>query len=94
MKPDFPEIDIDLNARMTKNGYALRRGALDGLARLGLTIEQAVGRRFTFNGGDDTHAGGEPAEIVFDGTIVKDAEWGYLAAEDSKGIYWRPKREA
>ncbi len=46
---------------------------------------------FTFNGGDDTPDGGEPVEIVFDGTIERDSKWGYLAVSDPKGVYWRAK---
>ena len=46
---------------------------------------------FTFNAGDDTTEGGDPVEIVFDGTIEKVARWGYLAVSDSKGVYWRVK---
>ena len=91
MKPALPDIFCDLNACMTDNGYALTIGSIQDLARLGLTAEQAVGMQFTFNGGDDTSDGGEPVEIVFDGTIEKDQKWGYLAVSDSKGIYWRAK---
>ena len=91
MKPALPEIFFDVNARMTDNGYALTNGSIQDLASLGLTAEQAVGMRFTFNAGDDTPDGGDPVEIVFEGTIEKDAKWGYLAVSDSKGIYWRGK---
>ena len=92
MKPALPEIFCDLNARMTDNGYALTSGSLQDLASLGLTVEQAVGMQFTFNAGDDTSEGGDPVEIVFDGTIESDAKWGFLAVADSKGIYWRAKK--
>jgi hypothetical protein len=91
MKPAFPEIFCDLNSRMTDNGYALTNGSVQDLARLGLTAEQAIGMQFTFNAGDDTPDGDDPVEIMFDGTIEKDPEWGYLAVSDSKGIYWRAK---
>lgn len=41
--------------------YSLeRRGSIDDLARAGLTLEQAVGKRFLFNGGVDESAMGEP----------------------------------
>ncbi|WP_369935395.1 hypothetical protein [Xanthomonas tesorieronis] len=91
MKPVLPDIFCDLNARMTDNGYALTRGSIEDLARLGLTPERAVGIPFTFNGGDDTPDGGDPVEIVFDGTIERDSKWGYLAVSDPKGVYWRAK---
>lgn len=84
------EISIDLNAAMTVNGYYLEiRGAIDDLAKLGLTLEQAVGHRFLFNGGADTDDNGEPAEIVFTGIVVKDPKWGYLALCDPDGLHWR-----
>lgn len=91
MKPEAREIFIDLNARITENGYVLTGGSLDDLAMLGFTAEQAVGMPFTFNGGDDTPENGETVEIVFDGTIEKDPRWGYLAVSNGKGMYWRAK---
>jgi hypothetical protein len=47
--------------------------------------------QFSFNGGADADENGQAADIMFDGTIVKDDEWGYLAVADSKGVYWRIK---
>jgi len=91
MKAKSPEVHIDVNARMTANGYLLVDGTISDLARLGLTPEQAAGRSFTFNGGDDEHDG-KPADVMFDGTIEKDNEFGYLAVADSRGIYWRAKK--
>jgi len=91
MKPAPPEVFIDLNAAMTENGYALTNGSIEDLSKVGLTVEQAVGMLFTFNGGEDTIEGGAPVEIVFDGTIEEHPKWGYLAVSDSKGIYWRAK---
>jgi hypothetical protein len=45
-----PEIYCDLNAAMIDRGYSLeRRGSVDDLARLGLTLADAVGMRFTFS---------------------------------------------
>lgn len=85
-----PEIFIDLNARMTENGYLITRGSLADLQRLGLTPEQAIGKRFTFNGGGDADDDGKPADIMFDGTIEKHEEFGYLAVSDARGIYWKP----
>jgi hypothetical protein len=73
---------------MTENGYSLeRRGSVEDLEKLGLTLEQAVGRRFTFFA-DDADDKGEPDDIMFNGVVVKDEQWGYLAVADSE-IYWR-----
>lgn len=86
----LPEISVDLNAHFTESGYSLQtRGAIDDFARLGLTLERAVGQRFLFNGGADTTEEGQPAEIVFDGIVVKDPVWGYLAVTDADGLRWR-----
>lgn len=83
-----PEIYCDLNAQMTENGYSLeRRGSVDDLAKLGLTLEQAVGNRFTFYS-DDGNDKGEPDDIMFNGIVLKDKQWGYIAVADS-AIYWR-----
>ena len=85
-----PEIYCDLNARMTENGYSLERsGSIQDLAKLGLTLEQAVGRRFSFNGGEDVDENGKPADVMFGGLVVKDPQWGYLAVADENGVYWR-----
>jgi hypothetical protein len=84
------EICCDLNARMTKNGYSLEtNGSIEDFDRIGLTLEQAVGKRFIFNGGADEDDNGQPADIMFRGIVVKDPEWGYLAEEDADGIFWR-----
>lgn len=91
MKTNSAELFIDLNARMTDNGYLLTNGTLADLQRLGLTPDKAVGMRFTFNGGADEDDG-KPADIMFDGTIEKHEQFGYLAVADSRGIYWKPKQ--
>jgi hypothetical protein len=83
-----PEVYCDLNARMTEHGYSLeRRGSVEDLAKLGLTLEQAVGKRFTFYM-DDANDKGEPDDIMFNGVVVKDERWGYMAVADSD-VYWR-----
>jgi len=90
MNREDVEICIDLNAGRG-NGYSVEiRGTVEDLRNLGLSLDQAVGLRFTFNGGGDTNEAGEPADIMFKGTVVKDEIWGYLAIPDKNGIYWRP----
>ncbi len=89
------EICIDLNARMTDTGYSLQiRGAIEDLAKFGLTLEEAVGKQFLFNGGTDTDEHGQAAEIVFRGVVTKDPVWGFLAVCDESGLHWRPVSEA
>lgn len=85
----YPEIYCDLNARMTERGYSVeRRGSVDDLAKLGLTLAGAVGMRFTFvqNDGDEH---GNPDDIMFNGIVIHDPKWGYLAYADEDGVYWR-----
>lgn len=94
MGSDAPlfEVYCDINARMTERGFLLTNGSIEDLARLGLTLEAAVGKRFAFNGGGDTDESGAPADIMFDGVVEHDPEWGYLAVMDAKGVYWRPSK--
>ena len=92
MTKQLPEIFCDLNAGCARpNSYRLTYGSVADLEKLGLTPEQAIGIRFSFNGGADADENGQDADIMFDGTIVKDDRWGYLAVADGKGVYWRPK---
>jgi len=74
---------------MTDRGYSLeRRGSVDDLAKLGLTLETAVGRRFTFymDDGDDE---GKPDDIMWEGVVVRDAQWGFLGQYEGGGFYHR-----
>jgi hypothetical protein len=74
---------------MTARGYALeRRGSIDDLAKLGLTLETALGRQFTFymDDGDDH---GRPDDIMWEGLVVHDGKYGYLAEEISGDFYHR-----
>ena len=89
-KPPYAEVYCDLNARMTEHGFSLeRRGSVDDLARLGLDLQSAVGRRFLFSM-DDADDEGRRDDIMFVGTVQHDAEWGYLAVMDTPGdFFWR-----
>lgn len=82
----FPEIYFDGNARMTERGYALVRGSLEDLAKLGLSPANAVGMRFTFVMHDDD-------DLMFNGIVVHDPKWGYLAYADEDGLYMRSEIE-
>jgi hypothetical protein len=85
--PD-PEIYCDFNGRMTKRGYLPTSGTVRDLATLGLTLETAVGRRFVFVDRDaDEH--GNPDDIMCNGVIVLDGNFGVLLEGDADGIYWR-----
>jgi len=84
----FPEIYCDRNARMTDRGYSLQRnGSVSDLSNLGLTLESAVGKRFTFYM-DDGDENGNPDDVMFNGVVVHDPELGYLAEMDDD-VYWR-----
>jgi hypothetical protein len=84
----YPEIYCDLNAQMTERGYLLTRGSVENLTKLGLTLESAVGKRFTFVG-DDANKNGKPDDIMFNGVVIRDEKFGYLALADEDGVYWR-----
>jgi hypothetical protein len=85
----FPEIYCDFNARMTDRGFSLERmGSVEDLKELGLTLENAVGKRFTFFM-DDEDENGNPDDIMFNGVVVYDPKWGYLAVADDDDVYWR-----
>jgi hypothetical protein len=72
----LPEIFCDFNARMTERGYLLTcTGTINDLAELGLSPESALGRRFTFADGD----------LIGDGTVISDPDYGYLALIDAGG---------
>jgi hypothetical protein len=87
-KHPYPEIFCDLNAKMTERGYLLTKGSVDDLAKLGLNLESAVGNRFTFVS-DDADKDGKPDDIMFNGVVIHDEKFGYLALADEDGIYWR-----
>ena len=85
----YPEIYCDINARTTKRGYSLERsGSVEDLRKLGLDLKAAVGRRFTFVGGDDGEPG-RPDDIMFNGVVIHDDQYGYLAQADDDDVYWR-----
>ena len=73
---------------MTVRGYLPTNGTLDDLAALGLTLEDAVGRRFVFVSADvDEH--GNPDDIVANGMVVRDPEFGVLLETDDESLHWR-----
>jgi hypothetical protein len=83
-----PEIFCDFNGRMTERGYLPTHGTIQDLASLGLTLEGAVGRRFVFVSGDaDEH--GNPDDIMHNGTVIRDPQFGLLLEADDTGFYWR-----
>ena len=89
----FPEVYCDLNARMIERGYSLeRQGSVHDLDALGLTLESAVGMRFTFVM-DDADDDGNPDDIMFNGVVVHEAKWGFLALADDDFVYWRSQIE-
>ncbi len=89
MSDRLPEVYCDLNARMTEHGYSLeRRGSVDDLAKLGLTLASAVGMRFTFYM-DDADEDGTPNDIMFNGVVMNDPHYGYLAIKDHSDFYHR-----
>jgi hypothetical protein len=88
MAEQLPEVYCDLNAGYGP-GYSLElRGSIDDLAKLGLTLESAVGRRFTFYM-DDVDDDGTLNDIMFNGVVTNDPQYGYLAIKDGGDFYHR-----
>jgi hypothetical protein len=74
---------------MTEKGYSLeRRGSVEDLRKLGLTLEMAVGQRFTFYM-DDADDQGRPDDIMWEGVVIHDGRWGYLAEQSDGDFYHR-----
>ena len=90
-KESLPEIFCDLNAGATLGTFRLTNGSFEDLDKIGLTVDAAVGKRFLFNGGDDTDEDGMLADVCFVGTIINDPTFGYLAKVAESGIFWRRK---
>ena len=89
-----PEIYCDLNGRVSERGYSLElRGSVDAFDKLGLSLERAVGERFTFYM-DDENERGERGDLMFDGIVVNDPRWGYIALADDDGFYRRSARSS
>lgn len=87
-KSSDPEIFCDFNAAVTERGFRPTNGTFQDLSAIGLTLEDAVGRRFVFVSGDaDEH--GNPDDIMCNGTIIRDAQFGILLKIDNSGFYWR-----
>jgi hypothetical protein len=87
-KSSDPEIFCDFNGRMTERGYLPTNGTVQDLTALGLTLENAVGRRFVFVSGDaDEH--NNPDDIMHNGTVIQDPKFGFLLEADDTGFYWR-----
>lgn len=88
-KLPYPEIYCDFNTRLTEHGYSVQTiGSRQDLERLGLTLEQAVGKRFVLVQ-EDANENGERDDMMINGIIAKDEAWGYLAIADPDGFYWR-----
>jgi hypothetical protein len=85
----YPEVSIDLNGRKSDLGWSLNGlGSIGDLAKLGLSLEAAVGKRFIFFSPDLDDAG-RPDDIMFSGVVIYDDTYGYVASQDSDGFYWR-----
>ena len=88
MPDQLPEVYCDLNAGYGP-GYSLElRGSVDSLAKLGLSLASAVGKRFIFYM-DDADDDGTPNDIMFRGVVVHDPQYGYLAIKDEGDYFHR-----
>lgn len=87
-KSSDPEIWCDFNGCVTERGYLPTIGTVRDLAALGLTLDEAIGRRFVFVS-DDADQQGNPDDIMCGGTVVRDSQFGILLVVDGTGFYWR-----
>jgi hypothetical protein len=87
----FPELQIDLNARIDRNTYlASLRCTRDSLQRLGLTLESALGMTFAFVDISGTvNDSGASDDLMFYGVISHRDGVGYVAQEDRNGLLYR-----
>ena len=88
MKPgkNQTEVYIDFNAQMTDEFYLLTSGSRADLEEIGLTVEQAVGKRFTF-----VMREGEPDDLVAEGVIERSEKFGFVARISPNSI--RPRSQ-
>lgn len=87
IKSTDPEIWCDFNGRATERGYLPTYGTVRDLAKLGLTLEDSVGRCFVFVS-DDCDEHGNLDDIMCNGQVVRDAKYGVLLEVDGD-FYWR-----
>lgn len=88
LKSPDPEIFCDFNGCVTDLGYMPTNGTIRDLAALGLTLENAVGRRFVFVSADADEQG-NPDDIMHNGAVARDADFGVLLEIDETGFHWR-----
>jgi len=92
-REQLPEIWCDFNGRVAPSSYWIgTQTTIDQLAAMGLTLESAVGRRFTFNGGDDSDDSNVPSEILCEGVLEQDSALRCFVARVDNKFYWRPKQ--
>jgi len=85
----YPEIFVDLNAQWGERIYSAEcQGTIADLAKLGMTLETASGKRFTFVM-EDADQKGNLDDIMFNGVIERRPDGSYQVLADQDGIYWR-----
>jgi hypothetical protein len=87
----FPEVAIDLNARLDRNTYmADLPCTLASLQSLELTLETAIGKTFAFVDISGTvNDSGAPDDSIFYGVIARSDDGGYVALADTSGLLYR-----
>jgi len=74
LKPlSHPHIFCDLSPDRTERGFSLEKTrSIEDLAKIGLTLESAVGLKFVFGDGN----------LKFTGVVIHDPELGFLATNE------------
>jgi hypothetical protein len=81
----YPLLYLDFNDRVGAHSYFLCSGSHKSLAGLGLTLEESLGRRFTFWMDD-----GGPEDPMCEGIIIRTHGGNYNAElDDEDGFFYR-----
>ena len=75
---------MDFNDRVGLNTYFFCSGTAASFEALGLTPDEAVGRRFTFWMDE-----GAPDDVIAEGVVEVDPRWRHVAAIDMEVGFFR-----
>ena len=86
----YPVVYLDFNDRVGFDTYFFCSGSHASFTAMGLSLDQAVGKRFTFWMDE-----GSSDDVIAEGVVIEDARWQYLADIDREiGYFSRADLEA
>jgi hypothetical protein len=80
----FPVVYLDFNDRIDTQRYFLCSGSYDSIRKLGLALDEAVGKHFTFWMDEGT-----PEDVICEGVLAFDPKWKYVADIDVQIGYFQ-----